>query len=413
MLHGLRQPKESGEYRHARFQVTRITMSFSGTVTLLLCVATLMLLWREPASAFSDRLTTVTFVEAPVPVSDVTPTTLQESANSLTDSSETPLSGADASESGLPSGDPDVAASDFAPTMDPSTPGTSGFAIYGTVTVPGLTGGLMKRGGSGNGGGGFGYTNGMSGDLVGTMYDLKRNGDGRSRTPSFTRDVRKIVESGFSQAALKNFYRVPKSIYLSHLFVPYAEAGTGPKSFGVEKLMQPSRWIIRYSGEISAPSAGQYRLAGDFDDLLLVLIDGKVVLEANWGDPVTKWKPRENVGVHKSFTSHALTYSDWIALAPNQKRHIDILVGEDPGGMVGGLLLVEKKDRHYEVDASGRPVLPIFAVQPLTQSETARLRSFDKWTFARHTPVMAPAKQQSSNGHDDDDDVAIRISNSK
>lgn len=242
----------------------------------------------------------------------------------------------------------------------------------------------MKRGS----GSLFGFNECARGDLIGTMYDLKRNAAGQARAVDFTRDLKGLVDARFSRKALKEFRRISKPLYLSHLLQPYIPAEQGPEAFGVGKQMEPRQWIVHYTGQFQCMMAGRYRFVGEFDDVLLVFVNGELVLEAGWGEPVSDWRPREHVGAHMCYTTHPLVYGDWIELLPLRPTRIDIVIGENPGGWMGGVLLVEQEGRNYHTDASGRNVLPLFALQPLMEQEEASLRQFPGFSIEERTPVM-------------------------
>lgn len=256
----------------------------------------------------------------------------------------------------------------------------SGFTLMDT----GLSEVQLSRGAGSH----FGFDEYARGDLTGTLYDLKRNGVGQARAMDFTRDLHGLVEARFSNKALKQFYRVPKPLYLSHLLQPYIPAEQGPEAFGVGKLMEPRQWIVHYTGQFQCLLSGRYRFVGDFDDILLVFVNGSLVLEAGWGDPVTDWRPQENVGTDLCYTTHPLVYGDWVELPPLKPMRIDIVIGENPGGWMGGLLLVEQEGRTYQRDAAGRAILPLFALQPLTETEQASLRQFPGFAIEEQTPIM-------------------------
>lgn len=258
----------------------------------------------------------------------------------------------------------------------------------------------------------FGFERAAKGDLAGVMYDLKRDGHNRSRQVNYTKDIRSVVDNGFSAKAFRQFHRVPRTLYLTHLFVPYVAATTGPEAFGVGDLMEPTGWVVHYSGSIQPPLAGRYRFVGEFDDILLVCIDGRVVLEVGWGEPATAWRPTEHLAEHACFTGHPLVYGDWVDLRPLQPRRIDILVGENPGGAVGGVLLIQQEGRDYQTAADGRPVLPVFAVQPLTEEEQAALNRFADWPVDARIPVMGvrrdPAPARADSPPEDEVEIVIR-----
>ena len=256
----------------------------------------------------------------------------------------------------------------------------------------------------------FGFDKNIKGDLIGTMYDLKRNGAGHDRPADFYADLHALVKERFAKKALKNYYRIPKQLYLSQLFLPYVKADTGPAAFGVGELMEPTKWIIHYTGQFQAPLAGRYRFVGEFDDVIIVFVDGEVVLEAGWGDNVTGWKPKDHVGEHKCYTTHALVYGNWLELNGLEPHRIDMVIGENPGGWLGGLLLLEQEGRPYAMDEKGRPVLPLFTVQPPTPEALAAMRSIPGWRFdEQHVPIMGVRRDRLASRTPDTNDVVVTI----
>ena len=174
---------------------------------------------------------------------------------------------------------------------------------------------------------------------------LKRNARGEPRTPNYLADVRQALAGHLSDSAFGEFYRVTNQLYMSHLFVPVMPAEQGPTAFSAGDQVKPSNWMAHYRGAIRPPKAGRYRFVGMFDDLLMVLVDGKVAMEFLWtGDP-TPWEPKEFVGQHACFAGRPLVYGDWIEMDPHKSRRLDILVGEHPGGLVGGVLMIQEEGR--------------------------------------------------------------------
>lgn len=254
--------------------------------------------------------------------------------------------------------------------------------IFGSRT-PGAEGGNT----------GFGYKTRLDSDLVGTLYDFKRDAKGNARRADYWRDLGKILTSGFSPAVLNEFYKIPRELYLSHLFIPYVQAEEGPEAFGAGDLMQATQWVAVYSGTLTPQVPGTYRFVGDFDDYIGAVIDGKVVLDAAWDATTpTGWRSKENAA-HRNFTGRNLVYGDWVTF-DGSPRKIDIIVGERPGGMIGGVLLVQNKDTAYETAADGRPVLPVFSTSPLSFAEVERTQSLPNFKIDRITPVMNLTKEQ-------------------
>lgn len=280
------------------------------------------------------------------------------------------------------------------------------------LTVPvladnNLSSDQLKRGS----GSAFGFGDKARGDLVGVMYDLKRDRSGRPRAVDYYADLRAILDEGLDAKAFNDFYRIPRPLYLSHLYVPYLPATSGPEAFGVADLMESRQWLVHYRGHLQTAIGGRYRFAGAFDDVLIVLVDGKVVHQFTWGKAdLTPWTPTEEVGRHRYRNDQHLVYGDWFDLAPLRNRRVDILVGENPGGHVGGLLLIQREGETYETAEDGRPILPIFALQPLTDTEEERLYSQSEWRFGRRVPIMGARQDElPQNAARPNRDVTITI----
>ncbi len=246
--------------------------------------------------------------------------------------------------------------------------------VPGTLVMKGIVGG---REGAVVGGGGLGAGARQEGDLLGTLYDFKRDAKGAPRKVDYWQDLKTVIDGKFSAKAFSGFYKVDRNVYLSHLWVPASPAEIGPKAFGVEGLMEPKGWVAHYTGAVQPEEGGQYRFVGHFDDAMVVMIDGKVVLEAEWDFAgkagIMGWAPKEFNQKHPSPTGQSLVYGDWVELSPTQAKRIDLVVGERPGGKIGGILLIQKKGVEYPKASDGRPLLPPFLTSPLSFPERARL----------------------------------------
>ena len=64
----------------------------------------------------------------------------------------------------------------------------------------------------------------------------------------------------------------------------------------------------------------------------------------------------------------------WVNLSGPFK--IDILVGERPGGQVGGLLLVENRKGKYKKTDYDLPILPLFTVGKPDKEDLERMKDF-------------------------------------
>ena len=244
----------------------------------------------------------------------------------------------------------------------------------------------------------------IKGDLTGYLYDLKRDRHGKSRKWNYASDVKNVVKNSFNKKSLSKFKKIPTKKYLSHLFIPKQSATNAPKAFNVETSMKPKGFFVHYTGVIQPKNFGKFRFVGHGDDLLMVLIDGKVVLEANWGFSVTDWTPQHNVKKYMSFTGQPLVYGNWVNFNSNRPKRIDLIYGESPGGLMSAVLMIEKKNRFYQTAKNGRKILPIFAVQPLSGAELKRLGTYKAWKFPSNHPHLGYTHTKS---HTEEEEVAF------
>ena len=401
MVSGLFAPRSTKAYKEARIEAQRfsaVIAAFLVPVFSVLCLAAL-----THGEANDDILSVeVEVIEEQPP---------EQELEQLTADSEPPPFEADATASAIqgvamPVSQSMPAAEAVLAVASPVSLSVPVGLVRKSITIPGL-----GRTGLGSA---FGSTNQIKGDLVGGLYDFKRDAKGNPRTPNYWEDLRRMVTGKLSDRAVRDFYKVPKNIYLSHLFVPYTKAETGPEAFGVGGLMEPKAWVAHYCGIIQPPSSGSYRFVGDFDDVLIVMIDGRIVLEVTWDTPgsvggITGWKPTDYVDKHRCFTSRSLVYGDWVELKNTETRRIDVLVGERPGGMIGGVLLVEKQGANYEKESNGRPILPVLAVSLLSPQERDRLANHNGFAFDKKVLMMGVSGDGSARANALREDKDIQV----
>lgn len=251
----------------------------------------------------------------------------------------------------------------------------------------------------GSGGGGLGGGNRLEGDMVGLFIDLTKDGtgkprsdfDGRNNNAYLLRHAAELIRGGFSPEILSRYSVAPERVYLSHLVLPYVPSSVGPKTYKVEKSVRAgSPWVAVYRGFLQPEESGTYRLAGLYDDILVVRVDGKTVLEFAWdtrfakvGQPTALglgWTLSDAAvtGAHRmrGFQNVPLAYGDWMTLKAGERVPVEIIVGDNggAGGLTGGILLVEKKGETYAKTPDGMPLLPPFATTRLTFGERMRLK---------------------------------------
>lgn len=218
----------------------------------------------------------------------------------------------------------------------------------------------------------FGQTERKGATLIGIFYDLKQN-QRREAIPDYVRGYSPSLDdffvSGFDEAVLNRFFRAALPLYTTQLAIPRMNANGAPKAFGVENVVKPSYWVIHYKGQVSPPEDGTYRFVGNFDDLLIVAINRKVVLDGSRPDtkfPKLNWKEAADKGPRVAANELA-RYGDWLELKAGKPVDIDIIIGERPGGFFHGVVLYQKKGETYPRDGKGQAILPLFqtAVNPM------------------------------------------------
>jgi hypothetical protein len=140
------------------------------------------------------------------------------------------------------------------------------------------------------------------------------------------------------------------------------DANNGPQAFNLGDKVQPKRWIVVYSGKVTAPESGRYRFVGWGDDILIVRYNGRIVLDGSLTNPTGR--PRKN-GYHMDGLPWLeVPVGETLDIPSGIAGDMEVLIGERPGGHFSVFLLIEKVGANYEKSASGSPKLPIFKLAP-------------------------------------------------
>lgn len=243
------------------------------------------------------------------------------------------------------------------PKTDTFTPGKmAGMGGQGLTLGPaGGMGGGSGMGGGGNGpgigfGGAFGFTKRTGGMLAGKFYDLKRlsaHKESGINAESYGGVIAAFIESGWSEAELEKYYKAPKSLYLSHVYIPLMSASLAPAAYGVERNVQPSCWVAHYKGTVAAPYTDSIRFYGYSDDMILVRFNGQFVLNGSRSDITSKIPAppdaREDAGTN--IGNGGLQRGPWISVTQGKSVELEILIGERPGGGFCAFLGLERKSK--------------------------------------------------------------------
>jgi hypothetical protein len=241
---------------------------------------------------------------------------------------------------------------------------------------------LGGMGGGGGGGGGipfFGLRDRRDGALEGWFYDLKQNrsggptkmagpqeGESCPQGLEYTRILRRFVEQ-WSTGVFDGYYKSRAPLYAPQIYIPIDVSGAAGKAFGQEHV-EPNRWVVHYKGAAIAPKTGKFRFVGLGDNLLVVRLNGKVVLDS----PPLRY-PQVNTsdnlgpaGPAPLGRSWNLMGGAWFDLHEGQRVDIEVVIG-DTGGWFSAYLLIEEQGATYE----RRPDAPNFSAYPVFQLSNA------------------------------------------
>ena len=380
---GLAASRTSGEYRRSRLAIERLQAPVIAVLAPILFGVVLLVVTATVQTSkekFAVEVAQVQEVEDLDPVEEEPPP--EDVPDMVTVDPDAPVV--------------DVSFDVPTPTVAASVPSTSGGGqpsplkgVQG-ISSP-VTARIVSRGpgtrslgegsdfgvkiGSGSGeGGGV-----PSGYMIGEMFDFKRDAAGNDiagwNPGMYWAQARKVINDGkFGAEAEKDVYKVPAKVALNKIWVQRQPADNGPKAFAVGDKMKPRGWMAHYSAALKVKVSGKFRFIGDFDDFMACFVDGKLVLEVNWanfGDTPTSvfgWK--SPIGK----TPYGIdVVGDWFELKKGQIFRFDICVGERPGGMIGGRLMIEQEGEEYKKDGN-RPIWPLFTSRRLSFKELERIR---------------------------------------
>ena len=220
----------------------------------------------------------------------------------------------------------------------------------------------------------FGSTDRTPGLLFGFFYDLKHD---QQHLPIpkaaglYTPTLDAFVSRGLDDGVLAGFFRATRPLYATRIWMPQMDARKAPEAFGVGNVVGPSLWLAHYKGQIAPPEPGTYRFLGSADDVLVVALSGKVVLNGNNRAtllPLTAWIPKEPAPELPG--TIGLVAGDWFTVQKDELLDIDVLVGERPGGSFRAHLFIQKR---------GTPPPPFRLTGEPTPGRTPRTDQVPPW----------------------------------
>lgn len=288
--------------------------------------------------------------------------------------------------------------------------------------IVGVKGGTGYGNGGGLGGLGFSFdlpdlfgsnSKGSGNEFVGHFYDLKQSKDGKLSAigellakangnwddPSYKASREKYREAvarflnGWDDDRLNDYFMAPREKFATAFMIPQIDAEAAPKAFGVEDQVNPMEWLALYRGTIVAPESGKYRFVGRGDDVLIVRVKKKLVIDASW-IPLSEWESSDpDNAKYKNYNSgKGCVIGDWFYLQKGKPVPMEVLIGEEPGGHFFSQLYIQQDGVHYptitevhenketgETKTIQRPILPIFKTAEIPDEVVSKMNINPKW----------------------------------
>ncbi len=218
----------------------------------------------------------------------------------------------------------------------------------------------------------FGFDQAMEGTLKGTLYDFKRDPKGKPigttrevLTPNF---IKAIFNLNVGQLDRK-FFKAEKSLYASYLAIPWGRSEFGPRTFGVEREIKANYIGVHYIGSYKPRKSGQFRLLGRGDNVLLVKVNGRLVLDGSVNPGAySRWDGKNKLNQPAYFGCPAKLRTMegiWFNLREGAETDVEIFIGETHGGTSGAYILIQDYDTKK---------ISLFSTRPLSGADKAFLR---------------------------------------
>jgi hypothetical protein len=235
----------------------------------------------------------------------------------------------------------------------------------------------------------FGFDQAMEGTLEGTLYDFKKDEKGKVLSKvekfvpgrsggrakvSYASGILKSFTGNFRKDELdRKFFKSETLLYGAYFIIPNTSASAAPRAFKVEGVIAPELICAAYTGTYRPSENGRFRLFGKADDVLIVRINGKIVLDASWSKSTfSRWnQPASAKRVDEKSPQSYFGLSqpgvtgNWFDLTEGRETQVEIVIAEVPGEMFGAYILIEEE---------GVPGKKIFTTRPLGDKDKAFLK---------------------------------------
>lgn len=225
----------------------------------------------------------------------------------------------------------------------------------------------------------FGAEQSIGNDLEGTFYDFnrKKNGGFYGATQSGVGDmVGKFLSSGWDKAVFNSVYRSGKKLYATSIPMHITVSDDAPDAFN-EPNAEAYLWLVHYMGKIVYPKDITFRFWSYADDIVAVRLDNEIIhlnCYYRWhthfqDNTIDLWQSRATENRQYPIGNSRAVVGDWVTLKAGEPMDIEILIGENYGGIFGALLLVEVKGQTYPSGAGQLPILPLFKTEEFTRDQ--------------------------------------------
>jgi hypothetical protein len=204
--------------------------------------------------------------------------------------------------------------------------------------------------------------------MVGTLYYMRRDKEGKE-IPAYPPDeylsrmVQLLSDNGkIKETESSKYFRVPQQLASFVMLFPPISGEIAPAAFGAQQVPDHRQcWFVVYQGKISAPTNNRYRFLGGGNEVLIVRVDGRVVLDGSWGFPwpqrgqsPTGRGPRERL---PAIYGDKRAVGDWFKFAPAGSE-LEVIIGAGWRGAFGADLCVEEEGQTYQDN-----IRPIFKLE--------------------------------------------------
>jgi hypothetical protein len=211
--------------------------------------------------------------------------------------------------------------------------------------------------------------------LRGVLYYMRRKPDGTPYPENPDRaDYLSRVEKLFgnngklNEREAQNYLRFGQQLVTQTILFSSMPGETAPKAFGVDQVPGTQQsWVAVYRARIFAESPKRYRFVGGGNEVLIVRVNDKVVLDGCY-QGVSWSNGKKNPTGHRSAGDLSALWSDVRVkgdpfVVPATGVDLEVIIGEGWGGAFGADLCIEEDGKTYPDDV--RPIFKIEGYQKL------------------------------------------------